>query len=68
MDEINQALKDRYAHIHPLIFQRSMEKARSHGELFDILEDVPNAYPLVWDEIERRWKHTKNLLQADFIK
>lgn len=64
MDKVQQALKDRYPHIHPLIFQRSLEKASSNGELFDILESIPDVYPIVWDEETRRWVHTEDLTQG----
>lgn len=43
---------------------RSVERARTPGELFDILEDIPDEYPLVWDENLRRWVGTDDLLQS----
>jgi hypothetical protein len=64
MDEIEQGLKTRYSHIHPLIFQISCEKAKDYGELFDILETIPDEYPIVWDHDERRWLTTE-LLQIE---
>lgn len=63
MDEVQEALQKRYSHIHPLIFQRSLEKSASNGELFDILESIPD-YPIVWDEKTRRWVKTEDLLQS----
>ena len=63
MDEVQEALQKRYSHLHPLIFQRSLEKATSNGELFDILESIPD-YPIVWDEKIRRWVKTEDLLQS----
>jgi hypothetical protein len=68
MDEVQLGLKARYAHIHPLIFQRSLEKAKTNGELFDILEGIPKKYPIVWDENNRCWKNTDDLLQAQNIE
>jgi hypothetical protein len=62
--EVQQALKARYAHVHPLIFQRSVEKACTNGELFDILEGLPAEWPIIWDNDQRSWKKTDNLLQA----
>jgi hypothetical protein len=56
MDKIQTALQIRYSHIHPLIFMRSLEKAKSNGELFDILETIPKEYPIRWDEDNRCWK------------
>ena len=64
MDEIQQALKKRYSHLHPLIFQRSLERASSAVELFDILETVPTEMPIVWDEDKRLWVHTDDLVQS----
>jgi hypothetical protein len=64
MDKTQIALKNRYPNLHPLIFKRSLEKAKSNGELFDILEEIPDEYPLIWDEKKRRWKNTDDLLQG----
>lgn len=64
MDEVQTKLKERYYHIHPLIFQRSLERANTNVELFDILEELPQEFPIVWDESIRRWKHTDDLLQG----
>lgn len=68
MKEIQEAMRERYAHLHSLVFQRSVDKAKTHGELFDILETIPDEYPIVWDEEARRWVHTKDLLQAKTVK
>ncbi len=64
MNEVQQALKKRYAHLHPLLFQRSLEKARTDGELFDMLDTFPQEFPVVWDEADRTWKQTDDLFQA----
>ncbi len=65
MDQVQAALKKRYPDLHPLLFERSLERAKSNGELFDFLEDATEAVlPIVWDSEERKWKHTDNLLQA----
>lgn len=58
-------LKDRYKDIHPLIFQRSVEKARTAGELFDILDSFKHKYPMVWNDQTRRWGTTNDLIQKD---
>jgi hypothetical protein len=58
-------LHERYSNVHPLIFHRSMEKAKSLGELFDILEGVSDEdYPLVWCEALRRWVTTDDIFQS----
>jgi len=67
MDEVQEALKKRYPHIHPLLFQRACEKARTNGELFDMLETMPEEYPIVWDEERREWVVT-DLLQSENAK
>lgn len=58
-------LKERYADIHPLIFHRSYERAKSNGDLFDILDTVPNKFPIVWCETTNRWTTTKDLYLSD---
>jgi hypothetical protein len=68
MDDVQKALKERYAHLHPLIFQRSLEKAENNTELFDILETVPDKYPIVWDDKKRVWVFTDDLIQSQLIK
>jgi len=64
LSEVQEALKQRYSHLHPLIFQRSLERARTNGELFDILDSIPiDKYPLKWREDKRVWEYTEDLLQ-----
>ena len=48
-------LRNRYSFLPPLLFQRTIERSRSGSEAFDILESVPQIYPIVWDETTRRW-------------
>lgn len=48
-------LRRRYEHLPPLLFQRTIERATGGSEAFDILESVPNAYPVVWDDHLRQW-------------
>lgn len=62
--KVVQGLKERYSHIHPLLFQRSIERAKSNGDLFDILDTVPDRFPIVWDEPSSRWVTTDDLLQS----
>ena len=64
MDEIQKALKERYSHLHPLVFQRSLEKARTNGELFDLLDTYPTEFPVVWNDENRRWENTDDLFQS----
>lgn len=53
--EIVCKLKSRYDHLSPLMLQRSVERAVNEVELFDILDTIPDAYPLVWNNDKRRW-------------
>lgn len=66
MDEVQKALKERFANIHPLLFYRSLEKAKSNGELFDLLDSMPEP-PVIWDENSRTWVHVKDVLQKEGI-
>lgn len=52
--EVINSLKKRYEDLHPLIFQRSLEKSESTFELFDLLENIPN-YPIFWDDSKKKW-------------
>ena len=54
-DAVVESLKERYNHIHPLAFHRSVERAESIGDLFDILDTFPKGCPIVWDDQSRRW-------------
>jgi hypothetical protein len=55
------ALKSRYPQVHPLMFHRSVERARSLADLFEILEGIPVRFPVVWDDSKRMW-----IKEADF--
>jgi hypothetical protein len=59
-----EGLKKRYKTLNPLIFHRSVEKAKSASDLFDILESFPHKYPVVWSEEEHQWVNTKDLVQV----
>jgi hypothetical protein len=63
-DNIIASLRAQFQRIHPLIFQRSVERAKSGGELFDILDTIPNGFPLVWCDERKRWAVTKDLFQS----
>lgn len=54
-------LRSRYANMHPLLFQRCIERATSAGEAFDLLEGMPATFPVMWDDVERRWSSPKDL-------
>ena len=54
--EVVSALRKRYADLPPLLLSRSIERARDEAELFDILDCVPEEFPLVWLSDKRRWE------------
>jgi hypothetical protein len=56
MNDVQKALQQRYAHLHPLLFRRSLEKARTDVELFDLLDSI-KTYPLTWDEESHSWEN-----------
>lgn len=62
--DVPEKLKERYLGLHPLIFHRSVERAESVVELFDILETIPTEYPIIWDEKTKRWHHTDDISQV----
>jgi hypothetical protein len=63
--KIIQGLRDRYPDIHPLLFHRSLERARGNGDFFDILDSIPKKYPLVWCEASYRWVTADDLYLSD---
>lgn len=65
LSDVQNALRERYGHIHPLLFFRSLERAETDGELFDLLHDMPNEFPLIWNEQDKKWNVTNDLLQSN---
>jgi hypothetical protein len=63
-----EKLRDRYSHVHLLLFSRSVERAKSNGELFDILETIPEKYPICWCEENRIWVSQEDLYFSDDFK
>ena len=66
IEDVQESLIERYSHVPQLIFERTVEKAKTNGELFDLLESFPDSYPVVWCENKRKWVHTSDLLQINF--
>jgi hypothetical protein len=62
--EMIEVLKNRYSNVNPLIFARSKERAKTAGELFDILDTIPTEFPIIWSEETKKWVTTKDLFQA----
>lgn len=66
--DILEKLKERYNNLHPLAFNRSVSRARSDSDLFDILDTFPKNLPVVWCDHERGWHHTSDILMSqDFV-
>jgi hypothetical protein len=64
-DDIKEKFRAKYDQLHPLMFQRSIEYSGSPGDLFDILDTVPEL-PYAWDKKSRRWVHLEDLAVVDF--
>jgi len=64
-ESIVEKLRERYPNIHPMIFHRSVERAKSDGDLFDILDSFPEKYPVVWCESTCRWVVTDDIYQTE---
>lgn len=60
-DRILNSFKDKYRDIDPLVFHRSVERAKSFSDLFEILEDVPS-YPFCWDDENKKWSSVKDFV------
>ncbi len=66
MDQaIVNKLLERYNRLHPLVLHRSVERARTVGELFDLLDTFPDEFPVVWNEETRRWQTVDLLLSKN---
>lgn len=58
-------LKERYPNLHPLLFHRSVEHAKSNGHLFDILESMPVDFPIIWSDSEKCWVSCTDVYQSE---
>jgi hypothetical protein len=63
--DIIEKLKIRYSNYHPLLFHRSTERAKSNVDLFDILDTVPDKYPIVWCDSKRNWITSSDFYLSD---
>lgn len=67
-DNLVIKLKERYSDIDPLVFHRSVERAKTPGHLFDILESIPE-YPIIWSDIDNCWITCNDLyLSEEFFE
>lgn len=63
-EQVVTRLKEKYNSLHPLVFSRSMERAKGPGNAFDILESIPKNLPMVWSVDLGRWVETEDLTQS----
>ncbi len=69
MDEATLAnFRARYSEVHPLVFQRSLEKASSELDLFEILQTVPSRPPFSWDDSKRSWSPDEDVMATGSMK
>jgi hypothetical protein len=66
-ENIVDGLKKRYEKLNPLVFHRSLEKAETAIELFDILENIPNV-PFVWEDDSKKWAKTSDFFCIGKVK
>lgn len=68
IDEASLAnFRSKYSDVHPLVFQRSLERAGSALELFEILESLPSP-PFSWDESRRSWMRNEDVMGLEGMK
>lgn len=67
-EQVVEALKKRYSNLYPLVFQRSLDHAKSDVDLFDILDSFPEKYPVTWDNQQRCWVHVEDLFLSNNFK
>lgn len=58
----------KYSWLHPLVFQRSLERAVSALDLFEILESAPKDPPFSWDEGARSWRRDEDVRGVESMK
>ena len=67
-DPCIEAFKKRYQHLNPLVFYRSLEKARDQMDFFEILESVPDRPPFSWGENEHTWVRDDDVIAQKKLK
>lgn len=63
-----KCIKTQYSHLHPLIFHRSIEYAKNLSELYDILEDIPDQYPVKWSYEKNKWESVETPCLVENLK
>lgn len=67
-DSVAENFRVKYPHVHPLVFHRSVERASSLLDLFEILEGVPKESPFSWDESKRCWSRDEDFMGVSALK
>lgn len=67
-DEALANFRSKYARIHPLVFQRSLERASSAIQFFEILEGVPSRPPFSWDDSKGAWVRDDDIMAVQSLK
>lgn len=57
----------KYADVHPLAFHRSLERAGTALELFEILESMPSP-PFSWDDSKKSWVRDEDVMGVEGMK
>ena len=60
-DKIVDGFKKYYNKVHPIVFNRSLDKAENPVQLFEILEDIPKV-PFTWNENKKKWTKVKDFM------
>lgn len=67
-DPILANFRSKYAHVHPLVLHRSVERASSVLDLFEILEALPKEPPFSWDDSCRAWVRDDDIMSLGALK
>ncbi len=60
--EIIESLAKKFSSVHQVLFARIVERANDETELFDILDTMPDSFPMMWDSDKRRLLPAKDML------
>ena len=60
--------KSKYSGVHPLAFHRSLERATSALDLFEILESMPSSVPFSWNDETHSWVADEDVMGIESLK
>ena len=67
-DPVLRNFKAKYAYVHPLVLHRSVERAKSFLNLFEILESLPKDGPFSWSEGDAAWVRDDDVMAIESLK